>query len=176
MRLKDRLCIFISALKVMRYRLLYGKQFCCCMKQEWKRFCLNISNHGKIIIGKRLKTRGLASLFIDGGILSIGNYCFLNNNVSITCLDCITIGNGVQIANNVVIVDHNHDYKKHGGYVSSPVVIEDRVWIGANAVILPGIHIGEGAVIAAGSVVTKDVPARTVVAGIPASIISSYSK
>lgn len=143
------------------------------MFQEWKGLKIHVLNSGKINIGKRLKTRGCDNILIDQGKLVIGDYCFFNYNVSITCVDAINIGNHVQIANNVVIVDHDHDYKNinGGGFISEKICIEDNVWIGANSVILKGVHIGREAVIAAGSIVNKDVPSRCVVGGQPARII-----
>lgn len=58
-----------------------------------------------------------------------------------------------------------------GALIAKPVTIEDRVWCGANVTITKGVHIGKGAIVAAGAVVTKDVPARALVAGVPAKII-----
>lgn len=95
----------------------------------------------------------------------------MNHNCSITCADRIVIGNNVIMANNVVIVDHDHKLAHKGivdGLTSSLVVIGDNVWIGANAVILKSVTIGEGAVIAAGAVVNCDVPAHEIWGGIPA--------
>ncbi len=102
-------------------------------------------------------------LRVQNGDLEIGDKCFFNANVSITCLDKIEIGSGCQFGNNVVIIDHDHDYKKEGGapLVSAPVIIGRNVWVGANVVILRGSVIGDGAVIAAGSVVKGEVPEDT---------------
>ena len=99
---------------------------------------------------------------------------FFNHNCSITCADEIKIGNHCMFANNLVIVDHDHEVGETGvtgDLTSKPIVIEDRVWCGANVTIIKGVHIGAGAVIAAGAVVTKDVPKRAVVAGVPGKII-----
>jgi acetyltransferase-like isoleucine patch superfamily enzyme len=102
-------------------------------------------------------------LHTPGGVIRIGEYAFMSYNVSVTSMNRITIGNRVKIANNVVIVDHDHDYKNNNiGYKTGSVVIEDDVWIGANCVILKDTHIGHNCVIAAGSVVKGNIPARTV--------------
>ena len=87
----------------------------------------------------------------------------------------ISIGDDVLIGHNTVIATLNHveDPDKRGDMVPAPVRIGDKVWIGANATILPGVTVGEGAVIAAGAVVTKDVAPRTVVAGVPARMIKT---
>jgi acetyltransferase-like isoleucine patch superfamily enzyme len=89
----------------------------------------------------------------------------------------ITIGNHVRIATHVVIVASNHIFDEPGmliasqGVTAKGIAIDDDVWIGANAFILDGVHISSGAVIAAGAVVTKDVPSNAVVAGVPARIL-----
>lgn len=98
--------------------------------------------------------------------ISIGDNVFFNTNVSVTALEKIVIGNNVKIANNVVVVDHDHDYKNdYIGYLTSPVMIEDNVWIGANSVILRGSHISQGAVIGAGTVVKGFIAKNTIVVG-----------
>ena len=76
----------------------------------------------------------------------------------------IKIGNYVQMGNNVVIVDHNHDFRnpQTGQYTYAPITIGNNVWIGANAIILQGTTIGDGAVIGAGSIVSGSVSERTV--------------
>ena len=77
-------------------------------------------------------------------------------------------------ANNLVIVDHDHIVDNEGvtgKMISNPTIIEDRVWCGANVTITKGVRIGTGAVIAAGTVVTKDVPEKAVMAGVPAKRI-----
>jgi maltose O-acetyltransferase len=97
--------------------------------------------------------------------------CFINAGGG------VTIGNNVLIGPKVVIHSLNHVYRDAGvlirfqGHVAKPVVIEDDVWIGAGAVILPGVRVGRGAVVGAGSVVTKDVPAFGVVVGNPARFV-----
>ena len=109
-----------------------------------------------------------------GGHLTLGAECFFNHNVSITCNESIAIGNNCNIANNVVIVDHDHVITSQGvegATTSSPVIIGDKVWIGANSVITKGVTIGEGSVIAAGAVVTKNVPAHEIWGGVPAARI-----
>jgi len=87
----------------------------------------------------------------------------------------VYIGNRVMIGAHTAIASRTHDYGQDIMYytvVRKPVTIEDDVWIGSNCVILPGIHIGEGAVVGAGSVVTRDIDAKTVVAGVPARVVA----
>lgn len=106
----------------------------------------------------------------------IGDRVFLNHNCSITCVEKITIGNRCNIANNVVIVDHDHKLGEYGvvdRLESMPVHIGENVWIGANSVILKGVSIGSGAVIAAGAVVNCDIPAYEIWGGVPAKKIKN---
>ena len=97
---------------------------------------------------------------------------YINSNAQIVCNESITLGNGVAIADGVLIRDcDDHDVQYEGYKKVAPVVIGDHVWIGQRATILKGVTIGENAIIAAGSVVTKDVPVNTIVGGVPAKII-----
>lgn len=118
---------------------------------------------GKAAFGKEQITRGGAVFRVEGGELFIGDKCFFNKNVSITCKKKIIIGDRCQIANHVVIVDHDHAGSENwGSYIEDPVVIGNDVWIGAGAIILRGTTIGDKAVIGAGSIVKGDVPAGSV--------------
>ena len=94
-----------------------------------------------------------------------------------TIIGPVTIGSHVNLAQGITVTALNHNFSNterridEQGVSTKPVVIEDDIWIGANAVILPGVSIGRHSVVAAGSVVTKDVPPHSLVAGIPAKII-----
>lgn len=107
---------------------------------------------------------------------------YINNHVTIDCFEKISIGTNVAIAKGVTIRDsdnhqvisnnmNEHINGNNRNIKSSPITIGDHVWIGMNATILPGISIGNNVVIAAGAMVTKSVPANTLVGGIPAKII-----
>lgn len=108
-----------------------------------------------------------------GACLTVGN-SYLNSGSVIACANSITIGDGVAIARNVMIYDSDHHsiLDSDGTRLNppAPVVIRDHVWIGVGAIILKGVTIGEGAVVAAGAVVTRDVPPHCMVAGNPAVI------
>lgn len=111
---------------------------------------------------------------VDGGKITIGENVFFNHNCSLTCAGSIEIGNHCMFANNLVIIDHDHEIGKDGvtgTLASKAIIIEDRVWCGANVTITKGIHIGTGAVIGAGAVVVNDVEAHSIVAGVPAKKI-----
>lgn len=108
-----------------------------------------------------------------GKNITIGKDVFINSGCHFQDQGGITIGDGSLIGHNVVLATINHDLrpsqKRKNHY--APITIGNNVWIGSNAVILPGVTIGEWAVVAAGAVVTKDVPPYTVVGGTPARII-----
>lgn len=111
--------------------------------------------------------------------VSIGCNSTLNQNVIIDGFGGVTIGQGVRIASNSVINTADHCFNNKNefifkqGYMCAPVVIEDDVWIGSNVCINKGVTIGRGSIVGAGSVVTKDIPAYTVVAGVPAKVIKN---
>jgi acetyltransferase-like isoleucine patch superfamily enzyme len=94
-----------------------------------------------------------------------------------TIIGPVDIGSHVNLAQGITVTALNHNFSDANkrideqGVSTSPVTIEDDVWIGANAVILPGVTIGEHCVVAAGAVVTKDVPPHSLVAGVPAKVI-----
>ena len=162
-----------TAGKRLAWRIFYGKRF--SMGKDWKireNTEIELTGRGRISIGDGMITRSGVSILVDGGDLRVGDHVFFNHGVSITCLKEISIGCGCKIGNNVVIVDHDHDYRGSlEDMVSSPVFIGNRVWIGANAVITRGVSIGQGSVIGAGSVVTGDIPPYCVAAGVPARVI-----
>ena len=129
-------------------------------------------------VGDFLMSRGPLYLkCTNGASLTVGSRCFFNHNCSITCAEEITIGDHCMFANNLVIVDHDHDISggaATGGLKSCPVTIGNHVWCGANVTILKGVAIGDGAVIAAGAVVNKDIPANEIWGGVPARFIRKH--
>lgn len=109
--------------------------------------------------------------------LSVGDDVDFALDVLVTTKGGVTIGDRVLIGYRTAILSSNHNLPAKpnrvfgAGHTYASVVIEDDVWIGCNVTILPGVTIGEGAVIAAGSVVTKDIPPFVIAGGIPAKII-----
>ena len=111
----------------------------------------------------------------------IGDNCDIGQQAHITAINKIIIGNNVLMGTKVLITDNAHGNStreqldiapnKRPLYSKGPVVIEDNVWIGEKASILPNVHIGKGAIIASNSVVTHNVPAYSIAAGVPAKII-----
>ncbi len=130
------------------------------------------------LIGKQYdQTFGLFPPFsTDYGLnIKLGKRVFINSGCCFQDQGGIEIGDDVLIGQQVVIATLNHDLDpdRRGNMLPAPVKIGNKVWIGAHATILAGVKIGDGAVIAAGAVVTKDVPANTVAAGVPAKIIKT---
>ena len=103
----------------------------------------------------------------------IGERVFINSGCKFQDQGGIFIGNDCLIGHNATLctINHNPDPDHRGDMTFMPIYIEDKVWLGANVTILPGVTIGEGAIVAAGAVVTKDVEPRTVVGGVPARFI-----
>ncbi|MFA9288873.1 MAG: DapH/DapD/GlmU-related protein [Weeksellaceae bacterium] len=111
-------------------------------------------------------------IYDTAGIL-IGADTIIGERTVLDGRDRLKIGDHVDIASEVMIYNAEHDvHDPDFNPVSGPVIIEDYVFIGPRAIILPGITLGEGAVVAAGAVVTKNVPAYAIVGGVPAKVIS----
>lgn len=108
-----------------------------------------------------------------GKNIRLGKGVFINAGCQFQDQGGITIGDGSLIGPKTVIATLNHDMqpRKRANLIPSPVRIGTRVWIGANCTILPGVTIGDGAIVAAGAVVTRDVAPNTVVGGVPAKVI-----
>lgn len=141
----------------------------------FNRFLLGIIG---VKIGKNLKTFSITTLENPTGI-SIGNNVWIGKNVALYGCNGIIIGDDVVIAKDVSLISGNHEYSnktvkinKQGMQMNKPpIIIGNDVWIGEKAIILKTVNIGEGCVVGAGAVVTKDTPAFSVVAGNPAVII-----
>lgn len=156
--------VLCSLPKVLFWKLRYlGRLQLPLVQAFGKHAELHIKGNAKVSIGKETVSRTMLVLRAEDGALTIGDKCFFNMGCSITCKEKITIGDCCQIANQVVMVDHDHDYKKGWGhYVSAPITIGNDVWIGAGCVILKGSCIGDGAVIGAGSIVNGTVAPHSV--------------
>lgn len=119
----------------------------------------------------------LTPVAIDrGATITIGENVFINWNFSAVSTGSITIEDNVQIACNVQMLTVNHDLKDMMILHCKPIVIKNGAWIGAGSTIMGGVTVGEGAVIAAASVVTKDVPSHTIFGGNPAKKIRDVEK
>lgn len=149
-----------------------------------------IRGFSNIILGQEFTTgqfcRIEAGNRADGvASLVIGDNVQINDRCHIAAINRIVIGDNVLIASNVFITDHDHGTTNlddlivppaNRSVISSPVTIEKNVWLGENTTILKGVFIGESSIVAAGAVVNSDVPAFSVVGGIPARVIKTLLK
>lgn len=134
----------------------------------------------KFNLGERSVIEDFSCLNNAVGDVIIGN----NSRIGLgnTLIGPVMIGSQVNLAQGIVISALNHNYEDPDtpmalqGVTTLPVVIEDDVWIGANSVVTAGVTIGRHSIIAAGSVVTKDIPPYCVAAGVPARIIKRYDR
>jgi maltose O-acetyltransferase len=115
--------------------------------------------------------------------IEIGNRVYINHHVELLAEDAgITIGNYVIIGQHAILITDNHNYEDPEklmilqGSTNKKIVVEDDVWIGSRVIILPGILIGKGSIIAAGAVVTKNVSPYSVMGGVPAKLIKMRKK
>lgn len=127
------------------------------------------------LIGKQVEDFRLFPPFYTdfGKNITVGKNVFINSGCCFQDQGGITIGDNVLIGHQVVLATLNHDQcpSKRANLIPAPIHIGNCVWIGAHATILSGVTIGDNAIIAAGAVVNKDVPANAVVGGVPAKII-----
>lgn len=156
--------------------------------------CINKTDKkDSIEIGNNCAIRGVLYA-VENGKLKIGSYTYIGSNTQIGAIENVTIGNYVIISNYVRIIDNNNHpigpekrkemslsgfYNKNWEWNNSsrkPIVIGDNVWIGEFVRVLKGVTIGEGSIVGANAVVTKDVPPYTVVAGNPAKVVKYLDK
>lgn len=118
--------------------------------------------------------------YTTGGLeITVGRNVFVNQNCTFYDLGGLDIGDDVLIGPNVSIITSSHPIepsRRRDGVIAAPIVIQRNVWIAAGATIIGGVTVGENSVVAAGSVVTKDVPPDTLVGGNPASVIRSIAE
>ena len=112
-----------------------------------------------------------------GKNIHIGQRVFINSGCKMQDQGGIYIGDDVLIGHNACLLTLNHEMEpeNRADMHPKPIHIEDKVWLGSNVTVLPGVTIGEGAIVAAGAVVTKDVESNTIVGGVPAKIIKRIS-
>lgn len=171
--MRDRLCLYIrsvlSLIHIFIVKLSSPRGFFSPPAQDFSlttRIC--VRGRGIVSLGGRIHTKRNVVLMADSGILDIGGGCFFNNGCMAVAKERISIGKNSALGPNVMIYDHDHDihsgqFVHDSGFVTSPVVIGDNVWIGANSVILRGTRLGDGCVVGAGSVVKGDYPPGSVI-------------
>jgi maltose O-acetyltransferase len=139
-----------------------------------------ITNLGKIIIGDKFiffsNTVTSEMVAHAGGRIEIGNGVFMNYGASVSAHQLVRIGDGCQIGTYCCLMDNDYhsveDRSKPGE--SRPIILGENVWLGVRVIVLKGVTIGDNAVIGAGSVVIRDVPANCLAAGVPAGVIRTF--
>ena len=140
---------------------------------------MDLMPYNKFEMGDKCLIEDFATINNAVGDVFIGNRSLVG--LSSVVIGPVTIGEDVMLAQHVVLSGLNHSYQntripiKDQPVTTLPIIVEDGVWIGANAVITAGVKVGKHAVVAGGAVVIKDVPACSVVAGNPAKVIKQYS-
>jgi acetyltransferase-like isoleucine patch superfamily enzyme len=170
-----------SKLRLLYYKVRYRQIFTTGNHISIQRNFAIVEFKGKstrlMITLKGNNTISANVIFQGSGELSIGKRSFIGHNSVIGVNDRITIGEDVMISQAVSIRDTDHRFDKINipmskqGIVTSPITISNDVWVGYGAVITKGVKIGEGAIVAANAVVTKDVAPYSIVGGVPAQII-----
>lgn len=133
--------------------------------------------YARLVLGRWVHIGAGTSVRCHEGTLSIGDKCILARNVSVNCYLDVEIGDRVLVADNVYISDFDHNFAdlnvpiKDQGIEKARVRIGRDVWLGTKATVAKGVAIGEGTVVGANAVVTKDLPAYTVAVGVPARVI-----
>jgi acetyltransferase-like isoleucine patch superfamily enzyme len=140
----------------------------------------SIVNDGRMTFGERVRLVStiatLELVTLPEGHLEIGNNVFINYGSSLVASNHVKIGDDCLIGTHVTVMDcdFHRVEDKSWDTTGEPIVVEDRAWLGNRSIILKGVTIGHDAVVAAGSVVTHDVPPRTVVAGVPAKVVRTF--
>lgn len=141
---------------------------------------IKLKGSSDVNIGKNGQIKRASRIQCINGKVTFGDYCALGERAEINCENVeVKIGNFVRIAAEVFITTNNHKFDDldkpifRQGKEHESIIIGNDVWIGRRAMLLAGVKIGDGVVIAAGAVVTKDVPSYSVVGGVPAKIITS---
>lgn len=135
---------------------------------------LVIREKASLLVKNKFRIYSGAKMYINKNVTLILGSGYINHNLNLSCFHKIEIGEQVAISENVTIRDsdnHQIGTTLEKDNLAQPVKIGDKVWIGLNVTILKGVTIGDGAVIAAGSLVNKNVPSKCLVAGVPAKVI-----
>lgn len=168
--MKNLVVYIKNGIRALAFKIRYGNRIHIGYIQSFERIRIEMGKNASLVIGNYNQSREKLYLGVIGkGKLTLGNHCFFNINSSITCVESITIGDNCKFGNNLVIVDHDHNFKPSENFtatnpefISSPISIGNNVWVGADVVILRGALIGDKCVIAAGSIVRGIVPDGTI--------------
>ncbi len=160
--------------RILHYKNIVHPKICRGGVKLYRGSNIHIAKGSTIEIGKSVSFYQNVKIDIQksGAQMKIGDNTFINKSSKVFCKDKVYIGKRCAISWDVTIMDNDFHYIG-ANTNSKPIFIGDDVWIGCHSLILKGVHIGDGAVVAAGSVVTKDVPSHSVVGGNPAKVIKT---
>lgn len=172
-------CLFITKIQYPKARLIRYPFHIRGKKYQ------HLGNH--LTTGIHCRLEAYASHGNESTKLQIGNNVQLNDYVHISAMNSVSIGDDVLMASHVYISDNSHGCYDESAYATSPyippinrsyltapVVIGNRVWLGEGVIVMPGVTIGDGAVIGAHSIVNKNIPENCIAAGSPAKIIKKW--
>lgn len=174
----------INLFRVLIIKLRCGSkvEVSCIQPMRLKAQLFIKNNCKKVIIGNHFKLETDAKVRVmDDGELIVGDNCFINCGSYITVMGKTTIGNNCLFGPNVMIFDHDHDFRVAGGissgnYKIGEISIGNNVWIGAGCIILKGANIGDNCVIAAGSIVNRKVEANTIFMQKRTNVVSAINR
>jgi len=156
-KMKNLLCVFRNC--VLNYLVVFRNFY-------WKLFFRKI--------GKNVRFYGSIKALRPENII-IGNNCTLNDYIVLNARAEILIGNNVTISSGVIVNTAGLNYLNKKEHFAKRIEIMDDVWIGSNALLLPGVTIGERTIIGAGSVVNKSIPSNSLAVGVPAKVIKIFA-
>lgn len=139
---------------------------------------IKTSRGGKIYFKKMVQICGNTEIAANGGVIHLHGENYINRNCVIVSHEAIEIGFGTSIGPNTCIYDHDHNFHGtgNGAFITAPVVIGRNVWVGAACIVLKGVRIGDNAIIAAGTLVSKDVEPNSIVYQTRNTIAKQFSK
>ena len=166
--MKPYLLVLHNKVKIWLFRLIRKDITAEGIQLFSRKTSFVVSKGSSIKIGDRFVTDGDVSLHANNkGVIEIGERVYFNRGTMISCKSHISIGSGCRFGPNVIIIDNNHKYNAEHGvlaeHASSPIIIGNNCWIGANTVVLKGTSIGNNCVIGAGCIVAGSVPSSSVV-------------
>ncbi len=173
------MCKMTNLIAVIRFivcSFVYSRQMHTQGRNYFQNGSLKLAKDAKF----ELKEKNVFDRNFDievSGQLTVGSRNYFNKNVKIVCFDKIEIGDDCLIADSVHIYDHDHRFddvsKTIGsqGYVTAPIKIGNNVWLGAKVTVLKGVTIGDGVIVGANSLVSRDLPSNSICGGVPAKVI-----